>query len=133
MEKCGPLADKTQFYLRGLFLAGNDVSLFELKHLQKVVLDRRVDLFVDGFERIYRNQDEVLFLSEVNLKTVNEEKIIAKLKSSIKNVIVKDIQMGQAQKNKKTKAGQRNTFMFIHFDHQNAIPQALKIDRSLIN
>ena len=80
--------------MRCLLLAGNDLSLFELKHLQKAIKDRRVHFFLDSFERIYRNEDNVLFLSEVNIKTANAEKVINKLKQNIKNVIVKDIMIG---------------------------------------
>jgi hypothetical protein len=79
LEKCGPLSDLTKLSLRGLFIAGNDTSLFELKRLQKVILDRRVELYVDGFDRIKRNQDECLFISDLNMKTINEDRIINKL------------------------------------------------------
>lgn len=96
MQKCGPMADITQFKLKALLIAGNDISLFELKHLQKVIVDRKVPLYVDSFERIRRNQDNCLFLSEVNLKTMNEDKLIGKLQNNIKNVIVKDVMIGKA-------------------------------------
>jgi len=79
LNKCGPLANLANQHLRGLFIAGNDTSIFELKRLQKVILDRRVDLFVDGIERIKRNSDECLFISGVNMKTISEDKIVAKL------------------------------------------------------
>ena len=63
MGKCGPFSDISQFHLRALLIAGNVISLFELKHLYKIVLDRKVPLFVDGFERIKHNEDSCLFLS----------------------------------------------------------------------
>ncbi|CDW80044.1 ubiquitin-conjugating enzyme family protein [Stylonychia lemnae] len=132
-ERCGPLANLASFQLKGLFLAGNDTSLFEIKRLQKNVLERRVDLFVDSFDRIKRNLDECLFISDVNITTISEDKILKKLQSNIKNVIVKEIKIGRAKKTAKTKGHSKNNFMFVNFDHQNAIPQALKIDRQLNN
>lgn len=43
------MEDLSQFHLKALFLAGNDVSLFELKHLQKAIKDRRVQFYLDNF------------------------------------------------------------------------------------
>ena len=79
--------------------------MFELKHIYKVVRDRKVNLFIDSFDKILHNEDNCLFLSQVNLKTVNEDKLISRLQKNIKNVIVKDIKLGKANKNKKTGAG----------------------------
>lgn len=79
MMKCGPTADLSKFYLKSLFIAGNDITLFELKHLKRVLEDRKVQIFVDSFERIKRNEDNCLFLSEVNTRTINEEKLIVRL------------------------------------------------------
>ncbi len=62
-------------------------------------------LYVDSFERIKRNEDNSLFLSEVNVKTVSEDKIITVLKKNIKNVIVKEIVIATGKKTKKTKEG----------------------------
>jgi hypothetical protein len=61
--KCGPFEDLSKLQLKCVFLAGNDISLFELKHLQRVLKDRKVEFYLDSFERIYRNEDNVLFLS----------------------------------------------------------------------
>jgi len=33
IEKFSPLSDLSKFHLKGLFIAGNDTSLFELKRL----------------------------------------------------------------------------------------------------
>ena len=95
MIKCGPMSDLSQFNLKALFIAGNDVSLFELKHLQRALLDRKVPLFIDSFERIKRNEDNCLFLSQINTNTINEEKLIVRLQKHIKNVIVKEIKIGK--------------------------------------
>ena len=69
-------------------------------------MDRRVDLYVDGIDRIKRNSDECLFISGVNMKTISEEKIIGKLQKNIKNVIVKEIKIGRGRKTAKTLPGQ---------------------------
>lgn len=79
MEKCGPLSDLKDFHLRCMMLGGNDISIFELKHLHKMVVYRKVPLYIDSFERIEKNEDNCLFLSEVNIKTLNEDKLIGKL------------------------------------------------------
>lgn len=105
MQKCGPMSDLNDFHLRCLLLGGNDISIFELKHLHKTVVDRKVPLFVDSFERISRNGDSCLFLSEINTKTLTEDKLIGKLQKNIKNVIVKEVMIGTGKKTKKTKAG----------------------------
>jgi hypothetical protein len=60
-------------------MLGNDISLFEIKHLHKVISDRKVLLYVDSFEKLKRNEDGCLFLSEINAKTLNEDKVINKL------------------------------------------------------
>ena len=109
------------------------MSLFELKHVNKVIQDRQVDLFIDSFDKISHNDDSCLFLSQVNLKTINEDKLISRIQKNIKNAIVKDVKLGKAKRNKKTVAGKQNTFAFVKFDNSNAIPQALKIDKQLIN
>ena len=98
LEICAPLSEKV-LHLRSLHISGNDVSLFELKHLQRIVENR---VFVDSFERIRRNEDNCLFLSEVNTKTLTEDKVLSRLNKNIKNVIVKELKIAKGQKTKKT-------------------------------
>lgn len=62
-----------------MFIAGNDISLFELKHLHKVVQEKGVFLYIDSFERIKRNEDNCLFLSGINAISVNEDKVLRTL------------------------------------------------------
>jgi hypothetical protein len=79
LDKVGPLSHKGDLRLSALSIAGNQISLFEFQHLYKVLKQQNVPLFVDAFNRIKNNQDSCLFLSEVNRKTVNVDKVLNKI------------------------------------------------------
>lgn len=132
MSKCGPLGKKEEFYLQGLFIGGNQISLFELTHLQKVIKDQNIVCMIDGFDRIKNNTDSCLFLSDVNKKTTQPEKVLNKLQNYIPGIIVKDVTMMRGQKTEKTKANKDNTFMIIEYDHPNTVAQSLRCAKDLL-
>mmetsp|Transcript_28884 Transcript_28884/g.27788 ORF Transcript_28884/g.27788 Transcript_28884/m.27788 type:complete len:134 (+) Transcript_28884:196-597(+) len=133
MEKCGPMADRSKFYLKALLLGGNEISLFELKQLQRATQEQKIPLLVDSFDRIKNNTDSCLFLSDVNPNTVQKEKVENKLQNYIKDIVVKEVTLKKGQKHTKTKANKSNTFMFIEFDHPNGVAQSLKCAKDLLH
>lgn len=75
LEKCGPQFDTNDIKLKVLLTAGNEISLFEFQHLYKVLNDKKIPLYLDGFDRLKHNTDSCLFLSGVNPKTITSDKV----------------------------------------------------------
>ena len=66
-SKIGPMSDK-ELSLKALLMAGNDISLYELRFLERVLKEMNWDLYVDSLERLKFNTDAALFFSGVNAR-----------------------------------------------------------------